>query len=83
MIDEIQAQQFLDYCEDQQNLSPYTIIAYKQDLKAFMTFYRETDNQVDSEQKTILRFVRYLRNAKSLKPSTVQRRLSTLRRCFR
>lgn len=83
MIDETLAQQFLDYCEDQQNLSPYTIIAYKQDLKAFMIFYRGTDNHDESEQKTILRFVRYLRNAKSLKASTVQRRLSTLRRCFR
>ena len=46
IIDETLAQQFLDYCEDQKNLS-----AYKQDLKAFMTFYRRTDNHDEFEQK--------------------------------
>ena len=83
MIDETLAQQFLDYCEDQQNLSQNSIVAYRQDLKSFLTFYQLTDRQVEPRQDTVLRYLRYLRYAKALKPSTVERRISTLRRCLR
>ena len=82
MIDETLAQQFLDYCEDQQNLSPNSIIAYRQDLKSFVAFYRQTFGRIETQPETVLRYLRYLRNEKSLKTSTVQRRISTLRRCL-
>lgn len=82
MIDETLTQQFLDYCEDQQNLSANTIIAYRQDLKSFLIFYQRTVGRIETQQETVLRYLRYLRNAKSLRSSTVQRRLSTLRRCL-
>ena len=83
MINEILAEQFLDYCEDQQNLGPNTIVAYRQDLKSFLAFYHRTVGRVETQQEMVLRYLRYLRNAKSLKSSTVQRRISTLRRCLR
>lgn len=81
MIDETLTQQFLDYCEDQQNLSPNTIAAYRQDLRSFLIFHQSTTEMKDTGRETILRYLRFLRNAKSLKPSTVQRRISTLRMC--
>lgn len=82
MINETLMQQFLDFCEDQRNLSANTIAAYRQDLKAFLTFYQGTDGSDGAGQQTILRYLRYMRNAKRLKPSTVQRRLATLRQCL-
>ena len=82
MIDKTLSQQFLDYCEDQQNLSPNSIVAYRQDLKSFLAFYRQTFGQIETQPETVLRYLRYLRNEKSLKTSTVQRRISTLRRCL-
>ena len=82
MIDKTLSQQFLDYCEDQQNLSPNSIVAYRQDLKSFLAFYRQTFGRIETQPETVLRYLRYLRNAKSLKTSTVQRRISTLRRCL-
>lgn len=83
MIDEILAQQFLDYCEDQQNLSPNTIVAYRQDLKSFMLFHQSTLESADTERETVLRYLRFLRKAKSLHPSTIQRRIATLRMCVK
>lgn len=58
MINETFALQFLDYCEDQQNLSTNTILAYRQDLKAFVTFQDGTENRGTSEQQSILRYGR-------------------------
>ncbi len=82
MINEFLSEQFLDYCEDQQDLSANTILAYQQDLKAFCTFLGDAYRPDEAERETVLRYLRYLRKAKCLAPSTVQRRISTLRRCL-
>ncbi|WP_051644832.1 tyrosine-type recombinase/integrase [Labrenzia sp. DG1229] len=82
MINDTHCQQFLDFCEDQRNLSANTVTAYRQDLKAFLIFYKSTDTGDNTNQQTVLRYLRYLRNAKRLKPSTVQRRVMTLRACL-
>lgn len=83
MIDETRAQQFLDYCEDQQNLSPNTIVAYRQDLKSFMLLHQSTLESADTERETVLRYLRFLRKAKFLHPSTIQRSIATLRMCVK
>lgn len=82
MINDTHCQKFLDFCEDQRNLSANTVTAYRQDLKAFLIFYKSTDQGHVTNQQIVLRYLRYLRNAKRLKPSTVQRRVMTLRACL-
>lgn len=81
MINDTHCRQFLDFCEHQRNLSANTVTAYRQDLKAFLIFDKGTNNGHDTNQQIVLRYLRYLRNAKRLKPSTVQRRIATLRGC--
>ena len=82
MIDETLVAQFLDCCEDEQNLSTNTVNAYRQDLKSFLQYHQSINVAAGSDRETVLRYLRFLRNAKSLKPSTVQRRMATLRMCL-
>lgn len=48
-----------------------------------MLFHQGTQERTDTERETVLRYLRYLRKAKSLHPSTIQRRISTLRMCVK
>lgn len=81
MINENKSAQFLDYCRDQLGLSDNTIRAYEQDLKVFRDFAYSSSEMGGNHQQQLLKYLRYLRSARSACLATIRRRFSTLR-CF-
>lgn len=73
---------FLTVCEEQRGLSKNSVKSYRQDLAAFVGFLGEHRLRRDASKETILVYLRYLRTARQHKPTTVRRRVVTLRKFF-
>lgn len=76
---------FLDYLRYERGLSEHTIEAYRDDLKAFETFYKGLDDTLswDTIDADIAREWMVSMMEKGQKASSVHRRLSALRSCYR
>lgn len=70
---------FLELIRSTKNLSEKTILAYKSDLKDFNKFLES--NVLD--ENTILKYVQYLSQERSLKDSTINRKLIILKMFFK
>ena len=76
---------FLDYLRLERNVSPRTFGEYRDDLMAFRAFYKELDSDLtwqnidtDVAREWVVSMME-----KGHKPSSIQRRLSALRSCYR
>lgn len=76
---------FLDYLRYERGLSENTIEAYRDDLKAFETFYKGLDETLswDTIDTDIVREWMVSMMERGQKTASVQRRLSALRSCYR
>lgn len=76
---------FLDYLRYERNASERTISAYRDDLEAFESFFRELDSSLtwDTVDTDVCREWMVSMMERGQKASSVQRRLSALRSCFR
>ncbi|MEM8575871.1 MAG: tyrosine-type recombinase/integrase [Pseudomonadota bacterium] len=73
---------FIELCRVQRGLSDHSLRAYRQDLNAFHRFWRASTMPEESTSDTIISFITFLRDDQKLNPSTVRRRLVTLRGYF-
>lgn len=79
----IRYDQFETYCKEQLGLSVHSLRAYRQDLQAFhkYTTLHSVDEWPTHEQ--IVDFQKHLREVECASPSTIRRRIVTLRSYFR
>lgn len=82
---------FLDYLRVEKSLSPATIRAYANDLKQFTAFLRPTEAGAEGERpldsadftlRTVRSFLSHL-SVRGLQPTSLARKLATLRSFFR
>lgn len=79
----IQYQEFETYCQEQLGLSEHSLRAYNQDLKAFHKFaFREKISGWPTHDQ-IVAYQKYLREEAEASPSTIRRRIVTLRSYFK
>ena len=76
---------FLDYLRYERNVSDRTYSEYRDDLKAFESFFKELDGSLSWEtvDTDVCREWMVVMMERGNKASSVQRRLSALRSCFR
>lgn len=76
---------FLDYLRLERNVSPRTLEEYRDDLIAFESFFKELDNDLTWQNidTDVAREWMVSMMERGNKPSSVQRRLSALRSCYR
>lgn len=76
---------FLDYLRYERNVSDRTIRGYRDDLKAFESFFKELDGNLSWEtvDTDVCREWIVTMMERGNKASSVQRRLSALRSCYR
>jgi integrase/recombinase XerC len=76
---------FLDYLRLEQNVSPRTWNAYRDDLMAFESFFKELDSNLTWQaiDTDVARQWVVAMMERGNKASSIQRRLSALRSCFR
>lgn len=76
---------FLDYLRLEQNVSPRTWKAYRDDLMAFESFYKELDSNLTWQtiDTDVARQWVVAMMERGNKASSIQRRLSALRSCYR
>ncbi len=76
---------FLDYLRYERNVSDRTLGEYRDDLKAFESFFMELDDSLTWENvdTDVCREWMVVMMERGNKASSVQRRLSALRSCFR
>jgi len=74
--------EFLQASKEQRGLSDNTIKSYQQDLVEFSRFLENQTPQPAPSQKTVMDYLRHMREEKNHKPATVRRRMVTLRRFF-
>ncbi len=79
----IHFQEFETYCQEQLGLSQHSLRAYKQDLKAFHKFSvcRQLGEWPTHDQ--IIDYQKHLREEADASPSTIRRRIVTLRSYFK
>ena len=75
-------EEFLEHCRISKSLSPNTLRAYRQDLHEFRAFCRGRNLQ-SLTTDDIHRYIRRLRDERSLSPATVRRRVACLKALFR
>lgn len=73
---------FIRYIETEKRFSPHTIRAYKRDLKQFIDFINPHEYLRYPTFQIIREWIMFLVDQK-LKPQSVNRKLSTLRSCFK
>ncbi len=71
---------FLEYLKRERNASSHTVRNYKRDLEDFFSFCQKAPEDVKEED--IARYVRHL-SKKRLKPTSISRKLSSLRTFYR
>lgn len=76
---------FLDYLRLERNVSPRTFGEYRDDLMAFESFFKALDNSLtwQTVDTDVAREWVVSMMEKGNKPSSIQRRLSALRSCYR
>lgn len=76
-------EEFETYCREQLGLSQHSLRAYHQDLKAFHKFAISLRLPDWPSHDEIIAFQRHLREDEGASPSTIRRRMVTLRSYFR
>jgi integrase/recombinase XerD len=76
-------EEFETYCREQLGLSENSLRAYRQDLKAFARFASLTGLQDKPTHDEIISFQKHLREEDGVSPSTIRRRMVTLRSYFK
>jgi len=74
---------FIEYCRDQLALSKHSLLAYQQDLKAFVRYLSDNESEAEVTSRHILEYRIFLRDRLNARPATIRRRLVTLRSYFR
>jgi integrase/recombinase XerD len=75
-------QRFLGYCRSTKNLSEHTLRAYTLDLLDFERFIGGDTVLATCDKHLIRRYLRYMREERGLKASTIKRRLACLKVMF-
>ena len=75
----IKIKEFEEYCQEQLGLSKHSLRAYRQDLSAFVKFKTKVGLTNPLTGQDVIAFQKDLREAQSASPSTIRRRLVTLR----
>jgi integrase/recombinase XerD len=76
------ATQFLSHCKHVKKLSDHTIKAYSIDLSEFLQFTGGRKHLKNCDRECLRNYVQYLFEEKSLKESSVKRRIATLKCMF-
>lgn len=79
----IKIEEFEEYCREQLGLSKHSLRAYRQDLSAFVKFGTKIGLIDQPTGSDVIAFQRDLRDEQGASPSTVRRRLVTLRSYFK
>ncbi len=79
----IKVQEFEEYCQEQLGLSDHSLRAYRQDLAAFVKFMSKCGTTGQPNGRDVIAFQKDLREEQSASPSTIRRRLVTLRSYFK
>lgn len=74
---------FEEYCREQLGLSNHSLRAYRQDLNAFAKFEAKIGLTVQPTGQDVIAYQKDLREAQGASPSTIRRRLVTLRSYFK
>ncbi len=77
------ATSFLDHCRSAISLSKHTLRAYTADLRDAEIFFtiKEEDREITKDD--LRQYIRYMREERALKESSIKRRLATLKLLFR
>lgn len=79
----IKIKEFEEYCQEQLGLSKHSLRAYQQDLSAFAKFKTKISLAVQPTGQDVIAFQKYLREEQGASPSTIRRRLVTLRSYYK
>ena len=79
----INIREFEEYCREQLGLSNHSLRAYRQDLSAFVKFGIKVGLSDQPTGQDIIAFQKDLREEQGASPSTIRRRLVTLRSYFK
>lgn len=75
----IKIKEFEEYCQEQLGLSQHSLRAYRQDLLAFAKFRAKAGLVEQPSGSDVIAFQKDLREEQNASPSTIRRRLVTLR----
>ncbi|WP_299410878.1 tyrosine-type recombinase/integrase [uncultured Roseobacter sp.] len=75
--------EFEEYCQEQLGLSKHSLRAYRQDLSAFVKFGTKVGLINQPTGQDVIAFQKDLREEQGASPSTIRRRLVTLRSYFK
>lgn len=79
----IKINEFEEYCQEQLGLSKHSLRAYRQDLSSFVKFRSKVGLVAKPSGQDVIAFQRELREEQSASPSTIRRRLVTLRSYYK
>lgn len=79
----IKIKEFEEYCQEQLGLSKHSLRAYRQDLSAFVKFKTKVGLVEHPSGSDVIAFQKDLREEQSASPSTIRRRLVTLRSYYK
>ncbi|MCF6445704.1 tyrosine-type recombinase/integrase [Nereida sp. MMG025] len=79
----INIKEFEEYCREQLGLSNHSLRAYRQDLSAFVKFEAKVGLIDQPTGQDVIAFQKDLREKQGASPSTIRRRLITLRSYFK
>jgi integrase/recombinase XerD len=79
----IKIREFEEYCQEQLGLSKHSLRAYRQDLSAFAKFRAKVGLVEQTSGCDVIAFQKDLREEQSASPSTIRRRLVTLRSYYK
>lgn len=77
------ASSFLAHCRSAISLSKHTFRAYASDLNDARNFFETTAPNVEITKEHLRQYIRYSREERDLKESSIKRRLATLKLLFR
>ena len=85
MIDEYEAlDRFSEYLAVERSYSKYTVLNYINDINEFMTFLKESDlGNIFKIKQNVTRYYVFHLSKKNYKPSSISRKLSSLRGFYR
>lgn len=78
----VRIKEFTTYCREQLGLSDHSLRAYRQDLEAYTKFATQCGIQSHPLADDIIAFQKHLREERNASPTTIRRRLVTLRSYF-
>lgn len=79
----IKIEEFEEYCNEQLGLSKHSLRAYRQDLAAFSKFRAKAGLVEQPSGRDVIAFLKDLREVQNASPSTIRRRLVTLRSYYK